>query len=151
MSKNQSQKLSKITGSILQRHLLLDKLNCNYLLLAENIRAEKVGIANLNFLRIAESTSNDKNDSSMDFLPSSKVMRKTFKVQKLGEVSFVILISTGWPKKFQILVSENGHKGVMKLIKDGLKVKGHGWKMVLKWSKMLQYGPKMVYNASLWA
>ena len=80
MSKNQSQKLSKITGSILQRHLLLDKLNCNYLLLAENIRAEKVGIANLNFLRIAESTSNDKNDSSREFLPISKVMRKILKV-----------------------------------------------------------------------
>ena len=95
MSKNQSQKLSKITGSILQRHLLLDKLNCNYLLLAENIRAEKVGIANLNFLRIAESTSNDKNDSSREFLPISKVTRKFLKVQKLGEVSFVILISTG--------------------------------------------------------
>ena len=91
MSKNQSQKLSKITGSILQRHLLLDKLNCNYLLLAENIRAEKVGIANLNFLRIA---SNDKNDSSREFLPISKVMRKTLKVSKLGEVRFVILIST---------------------------------------------------------
>ena len=80
MSKNQSQKLSKITGSTLQRHLLLNKLKCNYLLLAENIRAEKVGIANLNFLRIAESTSNDENDSSMEFLPSSKVMRKTLKV-----------------------------------------------------------------------